>query len=236
MTARHERRTYCAQQLFADAIALDPQFATAHACLGWTYFSQWTLGWSQDLQTLDLALAAAQRAIVADAQLSDGHRLLGIVYLWKKQYDPAIAEVERALALDPNRADTYCALGEIFNFSGRPEKTPALVAKAMRLNPQHPTWYLWALGHAYYLLRQYEHAIATFNRALTRNPDFMPANGLLTIIYAEIGSLAEAKATGETVQNLSPGFSLATIQQRFPYKDPAVLERVLNSARTAGLR
>ena len=125
-----------AHQLFTKAIALDPHFASAHVYVGWTYFTQWSLGWSQDPQVLDLALAAAQQAIAADPLLSDGHRLLGIVYLWKKQYDLAVAEIERALALDPNCADTYCALGDIFNFSGRPAETPELVEKAMRLNPR----------------------------------------------------------------------------------------------------
>jgi adenylate cyclase len=225
-----------AHQLFTKAIALDPQFASAHVYVGWTYFAQWSLGWSQDPQVLDQALAAAQQAIVADPLLSDGHRLLGIVYLWKKQYDLAVAEIERALVLDPNCADTYCALGEVFNFSSRPAETPELVEKAMRLNPLYPTWYLWALGHAYYLLRRYEDAIAVFKRALTRNPDFIPANGFLTIIYAEIDSPTEAKSAGGAVQKLSPGFSFATLQQRLPYKDPAVLERILHAARKAGLQ
>ena len=223
-----------AQQLFANAVALDPQFATAHACFGWTHFSQWSLGWNQDPQTLDLALAAAQRAITADPQLSDGHRLLGMVYLWKKQYDLAIVEVERALALDPNRADTYCALGEVFNFSGRPEETPGLVEKAIRLNPYHPTWYLWALGHAYYLLTRYDEAIATFKRALMRNPDFIPAHGFLSIIHGEIDAVEEARAAGEATLRLSPQFSSSTLRH-LPYKDPAVLERVLSGAQRSGL-
>ncbi|MGE0681776.1 MAG: adenylate/guanylate cyclase domain-containing protein [Candidatus Binatia bacterium] len=224
-----------AQQLFTRAIELDPQFATAHACLGWVYFEQWTVGWSNDPQTLEYAFAAAQKAIAANPLLSDGHRLLGIVYLWKKQHDLAAAEMERALVLDPNRADTYSAFADVCNFSGKPENSPSLVEKAMRLNPQYPNWYLWDLGHAYYLLRQYEEAIAIFKRALTRNPDFIPAHGFLAIIYGETGSAQEARTSGGMLQKLGPGFSLATLQQRLPYKDPAVLERVLHAARKAGL-
>jgi len=227
--------TLLAQQLFARAVALDPQFATAHAQLGWTHFAQWTMGWSQDPHTLDLALASAQQALGVNALLPIGHRLLGIVYLWKKQYDLAIAEVERALALDQNGSDTYCALGEILNFSGRPEETPGLVEKAMRLNPHYPTWYLWCLGHAYYLLRRYGEAISTFKRALARNPDFVPAHGFLAIIYGETGSLEEAQPAGSAALRLSPQFSSHTLQQRLPYKDPAVLARVLDALRKSGL-
>lgn len=236
----HTRSTQAAnrtaQQLFTRAIELDPQFATAHACLGWVYFEQWSVGWSNDPQTLEDAFSAAQKAIMTNPLLSDGHRLLGIVYLWKKQHDLAVTEMERALALDPNRADTYSAFADIYNFSGKPENSPSLVEKAMRLNPQYPNWYLWDLGHAYYLLRQYEEAIATFKRALTRNPDFIPAHGFLAIIHGETGSSEAARTTGETLQKLGPGFSLATLQQRLPYKDPAVLERVLHAAHKAGLQ
>jgi len=230
-----EEANALAQQLFTKAIELDPQFAAVYARLGWTYFDQWSVGWSQDPQTLEQTLALAQRAIALDSALSDGIRLLGIVYLWKKRYEQAIIEVERAIALDPNQADAYVALGEILNFSGRAEKTIALVEKAMRLNPYYKTWYLWCLGHAYYLLEQYEDAIATFKRALTRNPDFIPAHVYLAVLYSEVGEEEKARAESKEFMRLSPQGSFVTFSQRLPYKDPAVLERVLSAARKAGL-
>jgi adenylate cyclase len=225
-----------AQQMFAKAVELDPQFAAAYAGLGWAYFDQWSLGWSQDLQTLEQAFALAQQAIAVDPLLPHGHRLLGIAYLWKKHYELAIAEVERALALDPNHADAYVALGDIFNWAGRAEETAPLVEKAMRLNPQYPLWYLWDLGHAYYLTGRYEEAIATFKRVLARNPDFMPAHAYLAVIHSELGLKEEARAAGVEFLRLSPQLSLDALKQRLPYKDPAVLERVLNAARKAGLK
>ncbi len=225
-----------AQQMFAKAVELDPQFAAAYACLGWAYFDQWSLGWSQDLQTLEQAFALAQQAIAADPLLPHGHRLLGIVHLWKKHYELAIAEVERTLALDPNHADAYVALGDIFNWAGRAEETAPLVEKAMRLNPQYPLWYLWDLGHAYYLMGQYEEAMATFKRVLARNPDFMPAHAYLAVIHSELGLEEEARAEGAEFLRLSPELSLDALRQRLPYKDPTVLERILNAARKAGLK
>ncbi len=225
-----------ARQMFAKAVELDPQFAAAYACLGWAYFDQWSLGWSQDLQTLEQAFALAQQAIAADPLLPDGHRLLGIVYLWKKHYELAIAEVERALALDPNHADAYVVLGDICNWAGRAGETVPLVEKAMRLNPQYPIWYLWDLGHAYYLTGRYEEAMATFKRVLARNPDFMPAHAYLAVIHSELGLEEEARAEGAEFLRLSPELSLDALRQRLPYKDPTVLERILNAARKAGLK
>ena len=225
-----------ARQMFAKAVELDPQFAAAYAYLGWAYFDQWSLGWSRDPQTLEQACILAQQAIAVDPLLPDGHRLLGIVYLWKKHHELAIAEVERALTLDPNHADGYAALGDILCWAGRAEETIPLVEKAIRLNPQYPPWYLWNLGHAYYLTGQYGEAIATFKRVLIRISDFMPAHAYLAAIHSEAGREEEVHREGAEIIRLSPQLSLDALRQRLPYRDPAVLERVLTAACKAGLK
>jgi adenylate cyclase len=224
-----------AQQLFEKAIQLDPQFAIAHAYLGWTHFENWVLGWNQNPESLESAASWAQRALTLDRTLADGHRLLGTIHLWKKEYDQAITEVEQAIALDPNCADNYVALGDVLNWVGRPQEAIALIEKGMRLNPQYPTWYLWDLGHAYYLTGRYEEAIATLKRVLIRNPNFMPPHAYLCTIYIELGRTEEAATEGAEFRRLTPQISFAELRQRLPYKDPAVLERVLNAGRKAGL-
>jgi adenylate cyclase len=106
----------------------------------------------------------------------------------------------------------------------------------MRLNPQYPIWYLWDLGHAYYLMGRYEEAMATFKRVLARNPDFMPAHAYLAVIHSELGLEEGARAAGAEFLRLSPELSLDALRQRLPYKDPAMLERVLDAARKGGLK
>jgi TolB-like protein/class 3 adenylate cyclase len=65
-----------ARQMFERAIDLDPEFAAAYAALGFTHFHEWTLGWSQDPQSLEHAFELAQRTLELDDSLPLGHHLL----------------------------------------------------------------------------------------------------------------------------------------------------------------
>jgi adenylate cyclase len=225
-----------ARQMFEKVLELDPKYAEAYAFLGSTYFAEWAWQWSQDSQTLEQAFALAQRAVAVDNSLAQAHATLGSVYLWKKQYDQAIAEAERAIALDSNFAGAYTQLGEILKFAGRPEEAIGLIEKAMRLNPHYPATYLFSLGTAYRLMGRYEEAIAAFKRALTRNPDLLPVHINLAVVYSELGREEEARAEAAEVLRINPKYSLEVWRQITPYKDPAVLERMLAALRRAGLK
>ena len=227
-----------AQQMYERAIELDPEFAYAYAGLGSTYLIEWNFFWSQDPNSLEQAFELAQKAIALDDSLPGGHQVLGRVYLWKKQHEQAIAELEEAIALSPNSADGLAGLGEILNWAGRPEETIGLVQKAMRLNPKYPSWYLWSLGHAYFLTGRYEEAIETLKRVLDRNSDFMPAHAFLAASYSELGRQEEARAEAAEVERLRLGSqtSAEAVKQKLPYKDQAVLERLFDSLRKAGLK
>jgi len=225
-----------AQQMFEKAIELDPKYAGVYAWLGATYWFDWFYRWGPDpAQSLEQALEIGQRAVALDDSLSMPHRILGIVYLWKKQYEQAIVEAERAIALDPNEADGYASLGNILVFAGRPEEGIELAEKAMRLNPRYPPSYLNNLGFAYRVAGRYEEALAPLKKVLTLNPNFALAHVNLASCYAELDRLEEARAEVAEALRLNPNWSLKTARQ-VPYKDPAEVERFLAGLRKAGLK
>jgi adenylate cyclase len=187
-------------------------------------------------QSLERAFEMAQRAVALDNSLPIAHRILGGVYLWKKQYDQAIAEAERATVLNPNDADGYVTLGNILCNVGRPEKGIELIEKAMRLNPQYPPFYLHSLGLAYREAGRYEEALAPLKKVLTLNPNFAPSHWNLAICYAELGRPEEAQAEVEEALRLNPKASLEWMKENVPYKNPADLERMLAALRKAGLK
>ena len=221
-----------ARQMFEKALALDPEYAAAYASLGFTYFMEW-LFWSQDPQVLQRAFALGQRAVALDDSLPEAHGILGFFYAIKKQPEQAVIEGERALTLNPNFADGYVWLGFSMSFMGKLEEAIELVQKGMRLNPSTPFIYLACLGHAYYLLRQYENAIAAQKKALALNPDNAADHMFLALSYIELGRKKEARAEIIESLRLSPLTSPRRLRQRLPYTDQAVLERVLDSIRKA---
>jgi adenylate cyclase len=84
---------------------------------------------------------------------------------------------------------------------------------------------------------RYEEAVTALKKAHI----FMPNNALvhvnLAACYVELGRLEEAQAEAAEILRLSPNFSLEVHRrQSVPYKDPAVLERYVNSLRKAGLK
>ncbi len=227
-----------ARQMCEKAIELDPTYAEAYAGLSTTYWLDWFYQWNPDrAQLLERAFELAQRAVALDDSLSLPHQILGNVYLWKKQHEQAIAEAERAIALDPNDAEGYRSLGTILVYAGRPEEGIGLSEKAMRLNPRYPLLCLFNLGFAYRVARRYEEALAPLKKVLTLNPNFSPVHYQLTICYVELGRVEEARAEAAEVMRINPNArsSLETVSQ-LPYKDPAVVERMIAALRKAGLK
>src|SRR5712692_1224471 len=225
-----------ARQMFEDAIALDPQFATAFAFLGRTYLMELVYQWSQDPQTLEQVAVFGQKAVALDDSQPAAHETLALAYLGKKQHAQAIAEAEKAIALDPNYAEAYVTLADMLCFAGQPEPAVGLVEQAMRLNPRYPPYYLWSLGHAYRLLGRSEEAITALRNLVMQNPDHLTAHVLLAATYSEVGREEEARAEAAEILRINPNYSLALVQERVPYKDSALCDRQLTALRKAGLR
>ncbi len=224
-----------ARQLYEQAIALDPRYASAYASLGLSYAFDWIFQWSRDRQTLARAAEMAQAAITLNAALPHAHTTLGYACLWQDRHEQAVAEARRAIALEPNNAHAHVALGHFLTHAGRPEETVALVKRAMRLNPRYPVAYLLTLGNGYFFTGRYEEALAAYRAYAARNPDFAAAHVGLAMSYSMLGRDDEARAEAAELMRLEPGASLEAVKVIFPFKDPAMLELMLAALRKAGL-
>jgi TolB-like protein/Flp pilus assembly protein TadD len=221
-----------ARRLFEEALVVAPEYGRVYSALSRTHNLDWRYSWSASPDdSLDSAVALAQRSIELDPLDAHGFSEHGFANLYKKRHDESLSDYRRALALNPNDADIIAEYADALVYAGDPSQSIGLIEQAMRLNPYYPDWYLWYLADAQITLRQHAEVIATVHRM--QNPD--QGRRMLAACYAHLGFLEEAKEQGRTVMRLHPEFTISRWRQRPPYRDQGVLEHFIEGLRKAGL-
>jgi len=120
------------------AIALDPDFALAHAALSEIHSAYFFRGWDPTDTRLQMALRSAERALELQPGLAAAHQALGVYhYRGFRAYGQAIASFERARALEPSNAELLFWLGVIAKRQGRFEEGLGYLERARRLDPRN---------------------------------------------------------------------------------------------------
>lgn len=238
--AYHHRMTKAgnaeACEMFGRAIALDPNFAPAHAGLAWVLTHDANFGWGADPKACnELALEHARRAVFLDDGLAKAHMVLGDVYCWMKRHEQAVTEGRTAIALDPSYAEGHMALAFFLVTSGQAEEAVGEAKKALRFNPiyAHQIYYS-VLGQAYFMTKQYEAAMMILEKGVNQNPDWGPRLWLAAT-YAQLGQMNDARNQVKELLRFYPSYSLQHVADVLPYKNKRDLEHVLDGLRKAGL-
>jgi len=222
-----------AQSLLDRAVALDPNYAHAHAWKACVLGQTWIYGWCADRDaTFQQVADELQIALALDDNDSDVHRILAAVNLTRDDHDRAAYHQERALALNPNYDLVVVQQGEFLTWLGRPEEGIDWIRKAMRLNPYHPERFWNHLGRALYGAERFAEAAEAFAR-ITR-PDHTH-HAFLAAIFAQMGNGVAAAAHAAEVVKLEPGFSVATYLATQHYKQEADRSRHEAGLLKAGL-
>ena len=205
-----------AQRLLERALALDPNYAHAHAWKACVLGQSWIYGWCADGEAaLQQVLAELEIALALDDNDSDVHRILAAVNLTRDDHTKAAYHQERALALNPNYDLVVVQQGELLTWLVRPEEGIDWIRKAMRLNPYHPERFWSHLGRAFYCAEKYAEAAESFSR-ITR-PD-CTHHAFLAATFAQMGNAVAAAAHAAEVQKRDPGFSVAAYLATQHYK------------------
>jgi TolB-like protein/tRNA A-37 threonylcarbamoyl transferase component Bud32 len=123
------------------AVAIDPNFASAYAALGYAYSDRlWY--WEAKDEWKEKAATAVERALSLDPNLAEAHvsraaLLFSPAYGW--QFEKAIQECKQALALDPNLAEGHDELSGIFEHVGLLDEALAEIRTATAINPLLPS-------------------------------------------------------------------------------------------------
>jgi adenylate cyclase len=232
---RTEGDTLQARKLAEEAIVLDPDYGIAYTLLGWTHLDDiWFYRTKDRAISLKKAEQLAHKAMELSGRDPTAHRLLGCVFMLRKQYENAIVEMQKAVELSPNSASSIFLYGLVLRFSGRYDEAIPLMEKAIRLNPITPINYLNNLAWSYALSEQYEKAIPLWNKAIKRNPDYLFAYSGLTCTYQLLGNEKKAREAAAEVLRIKPTYTTAQIEE-FDINNIEQKNRLLEAYHKAGI-
>jgi TolB-like protein len=227
------------------AVELDPASAAAHGHAAWCHFYTYMASWVADREAaLAKAYALAQRAVELDETDSFGHVMLGIMHIFRREYDEARSEITKAVDLNPNDpvARRYYAM--YLAAAGNAEAGIEQIELGRRLNPFDTRWVPWDKGIVCFTARRYDEAIVALKQA--RDP-INEVRGWLAASYAQAGRLPEARATlaeflriAESDMAVFPGRRLKDWEPywhgAFEYRDQKDFDHLFDALRKAGMQ
>jgi adenylate cyclase len=191
--------TTAAIEAFERAVALDPDYARAHAALAATHWqvvsSLWDLaagtGYERAYEGMQKHLALAMRAPTPQARA-----LKAELTQQEGRNSEALAEIDEALKHAPSDPDVRVTRAKILNGLGRAADAEAEVRHAMRLQPGFSPAYQRVLAVAQFNQQKYEEALATITEVVNRGSDVI---GDYATLIASLGHLGRTAGVREAI-------------------------------------
>ena len=187
-------------QLYAQAIALDPKFALAHARASMNYSNQF---W----ETHELALKAKARTLAEEAlrlapALGEAHLALGVYFdLVELDYSAALDQFAIALTALPNNVEVLQYTAKIYRRQGRWREAIAGFEQARSLNPLvEPA----QLVRTLWAVRDWPATAAAIKRNLQRQSPGMPF-AKMSLAKIEIVAHSNVAAARAWLQKIPAG-------------------------------
>jgi serine/threonine-protein kinase len=173
-----------AQQLYERALAIDPDFALAHAALsqvhGLTYWLRYDRSAARAARQREEALTALRLA----PDLPQAHMAMGMAHYWGRlDHRRALDEFAIALQGLPNDAELWMLIGFVHRRLGNWDDVFAAYEKAVGLHPRSAHLFRDLGGNSYQFVRRYAEAVRAYDRALSLAPDLHGAAVVRGITY-----------------------------------------------------
>ena len=186
---------------FERAIALDNDFAAAHAGLAECYNSMSCHGFAKPSAGYPKAREAVTMALALDDECADAHAALAhLLFENAWDYTAALREIDRAIGLNPSFGWAYHLKGAgILRCLGRHDEAIAVMRRAYEVDPLSAN--LSAdLAMVLYTAGRFEEAAAQIRKTSAVFPDWDPTYDLVALNFYK-GAYADALALLEQADN-----------------------------------
>jgi tetratricopeptide (TPR) repeat protein len=165
--------------------------------------------------------------------------LAGAIFYTRMDWPEAKDNLQKALILEPNHEAASYLVGMIFAQEDNWLAAKKTWLETNKISPYNP-FYHFNLGVAYFILGEYEQAIASLLLSLEYKPNYSEAKTILAKTYLETGEFLNARREIESILETDPKNQLAmNLYGRVLYeieKDPKKALSFLRNERALGWR
>jgi TolB-like protein/Tfp pilus assembly protein PilF len=223
-----------AARLYEQAIALDPQFALAHARL--SAVSSSIYHWYEPTAEIkQKARSEADESLRLQPDLGEAHLAMGLYFYYgESQYEQALRELNLAANALPNDGDVGLYIAAVQRRQGRFNGAIAAYEKAQVVDPRNSVT-LYDASQTYFALRDWPTAVKRMDRVLALAPDSLNVKiqrGYIEFLWK--GNTAPIKAALENIPASLDPDGIVTFTRwdvGLMNRDPAAAERALASSR-----
>ena len=148
----------------------DPDFALAHAGIGFTWLGLVQMGFASPEDAGPKGIAALETAFKLDSTIDQIHYMTALAKVWSEwDWKGGESELLKTLALNPNHAEARAYYSHFLHIMGRPKEAMEQIEMALKLDPVSPL--IKALYSAdLFFVRQYDAAVKVSSDALKMEP------------------------------------------------------------------
>ena len=211
-----------ARELLAKAIELDPDYAAAHAWMGYWSIMAVGQGWVEDPRDVTtLAGASAERAVLLDPLDARALAIAGHVKGYLLHDVPSALNLHaRAIELNPNLpiAWTLSSWSKIYNGEHATAIRHAIMSRSLSPRDPHIFFVEHALMTAHFFSHHLEEAEMLAEVVLQRNPGHASALNVRLAILGHMGRKEEASQCLAMLQEIDQNVSIEKIISRPPLR------------------
>jgi adenylate cyclase len=189
LTRHGQSEVEAATRFFEEAIAEDPQFASAYAMLAQCWLFLGFFGFIPSKRAIEKAQPLLGQAIEIDPDLDIAHMMMGRLLIDRDwDWSGAEAEFRRAIELSPNSAEAHYRYALLLHNLGRSAEAVAELEAAEELDPLSAAVNQVAGTVLYYIGRNRE-AKERFLRVIEMEPKAALSHTNLGLVYFEEGDV-----------------------------------------------
>jgi TolB-like protein/class 3 adenylate cyclase/tetratricopeptide (TPR) repeat protein len=227
-----------AQAFFEKAIERDPEYAAAHAMVGWMWMARQAInGLPLDAGQRTQAIRHARLATrLADEDAfvlaTAGHVMAYLAH----EYDLGVSMIEQAIDLNPNLAIVWFSRGWVSLMCDETERAIESFDRMLRLSPLDPlrvsAWN--GTSHAFFSLARYEEGCAAAMKSIQFNVN-AHSLGAFIINAVRAGRPGETQKAVGRLLKIQPGFRTSHVTEAYPVRRTGRRDEIAAALRDAGL-